>query len=246
MRTLHCASFLLALTVSAAELKTASGNAMQYYLSLPHGWTAHRKWPVVIVIESANRQFQQTAEIFEDARKEKPFIIAVPMVISNGRSSYRRVPTYHYSDTAWNEIERAGGCRFDPEGITAVVRDLQQLYGGEEKYFLTGWEAGGHTVWPMIFQHPEVLRAAAISGPNYAGRCLDEGSFSTNPARANLPVRIFFGSADPPNPYFVAQSEEARRVAEMHGYRNVSQIPVPAKHHGPLADEVLAFFAGVD
>jgi poly(3-hydroxybutyrate) depolymerase len=246
MRTFRYASFLLALTLSASELKTASGHVMQYYLSLPHGWTAGKKWPVVIVIESANRQFQQTADVFENAREEKPFIIAVPLVIGNGGSSYRRVPTYHYSDAAWNEIERAGGCRFDPEGIAAVVRDVHQLYGGKEKYFLTGWEAGGHTVWPMIFQHPEVLRAAALSGPNYAGRCLDETGFSTNPARANLPVRIFQGTADAPNPYIKAQSEEAKRAAETHGFRNVSQIPVPEKTHGPLAEEVLAFFAGVD
>src|ERR1700724_1786811 len=135
MRTFRCASFLFALTLSAAELKTASGHAMQYYLSLPHGWTAEKKWPVVIVIESANRQFQQTADIFENARKGKPFIIAVPLVISNGGSSYRRLPPYHYWDAAWNEIERTGGCRFDPEGIAAVVRDVHQLYGGDERYF---------------------------------------------------------------------------------------------------------------
>jgi poly(3-hydroxybutyrate) depolymerase len=246
MRTLRCASFLLAMTLSAAELKTASGHAMQYYVSLPHGWTADKKWPVVIVIESANRQFQRTAEMFENARKDRPFIIAVPLVITNGGSNYRRVPTYQYSDAAWNEIERSGGCRFDPEGIAAVVRDVHHLYGGDEKYFLTGWEAGGHTVCPMIFQHPEVLRAAALSGPNYAGRCVDAAGFSPNPARANLPVRIFQGVADPPNSYITAQSEEAKRVAETHGCRNVSQIPVPAKHRGPLADEVLAFFAGVN
>src|ERR1700676_242255 len=132
MPMLRCASFLLAMTLSAAELKTASGHAMQYYLSLPHGWTAGKRWPVVIVIESANRQFQHTAEVFENAREGKPFIIAFPLVISNGGSSYRRVPTYHYSDAAWNEIERAGGCRFDPEGKAAVARDEHQLEGGEE------------------------------------------------------------------------------------------------------------------
>ena len=41
----------------APQLKTASTHPIQYYLSLPEGWTKAKKWPVVVVIESADRDF---------------------------------------------------------------------------------------------------------------------------------------------------------------------------------------------
>ncbi len=43
------------------QLKTASTHPMQYYLSLPEHWVAGKRWPVVVVIESAEREFLQAA-----------------------------------------------------------------------------------------------------------------------------------------------------------------------------------------
>ena len=180
MRRLLIAFALLA-TASAEELRMASGHPMQYYASLPQGWTAARKWPVVVVIESANRQFQQTLDVFARARKDMPFILVMPLVTTNGGANYRQAGTYHYSDAVWSRIEQ-DRCRFDMDGIAAVAADVRKLLGGEDRYFLTGWEAGGHTVWSMILEHPEALRAAAPAVTNYAGRCLDAG-FSTDASR---------------------------------------------------------------
>ena len=238
-RYLAILSVLVASCDSAQQLKTASGHPIQYYLSLPDGWSASRKWPVVIVIESANRDFQATAEVFAKARQKMPFILATPLVVTNGGANYRGVPTYRYSDDVWNEIQR-DTCRFDMDGLAAVAADVRKLYVGEDTIFLTGWEAGGHTIWSMIFQHPELLRAAALSGPNYQGRCLAEGSFSTAPARVNLPVRVFQGETS--NQYPAIQFEAAKKDAEAHGYRNVTRSVVAGKPHGPLADEILAYF----
>jgi hypothetical protein len=92
----------------------------------------------------------------------------------------------------------------------------------------------------MIFQHPVLLRAAALSGPNYQGRCLAEGSFSTAPARVNLPVKVFQGEMS--NQYLPIQFEAAKTQAEAHGYRNVTRTLVSSKPHSPLADEILAYF----
>ncbi|HEV2689825.1 MAG TPA: hypothetical protein VGV35_14785, partial [Bryobacteraceae bacterium] len=119
----------LAVTIAAADesavvLKTASSHSMQFYLSLPHGWTAEKSWPVVMVIESANRQFQATAELFAKARGDRPFILATPLVTTNGGASYRLAPAYHYSDAVWNEMERVGRCTFDLDGIAAIASDL--------------------------------------------------------------------------------------------------------------------------
>lgn len=220
---------------------------MQYYVSLPQGWTAARKWPVVVVIESANRQFQATLDVFAKARKDMPFILAVPLVTTNGGANYRQVGTYHYSEAVWNQIEQ-DRCQFDMEGIAAVAADVGKHFAGEDRYFLTGWEAGGHTVWAMLFQHPEALRAVAPVVTNYAGRCLEPG-FSTGPSRTDLPVTVFqvaSGRDVPPGKFVYTQSQQAMKAAEEHGYRKVTERIVAGKPHGPLADEVLAYFASPD
>jgi hypothetical protein len=74
---------------------------------------------------------------------------------------------------------------------------------------------------------------------------MDGGSFSSSAARSDLPVKVFQGATAPdgaPHQFLNAQWEAARDAAQAHGYRNVSRSLVPGKNHGPLADEVLAYF----
>ncbi len=224
-------------------LKTATNHPMEYFLSLPRNGSLQKKWPMVVVIESANRRFSDTAKLFAEARKDLPFLILVPLVVTNGGAGFRDVPSYHYTDAVWSEIDRNGPFRFDSAGIAAMVTDARRLYGGEGAYFLTGWEAGGHTVWAMIFQHPEDLRAAAPVSTNYAGRWMSAGNFSSAPERTKLPVKVFQIEGSP-NP-LAAQVAEAKATAAAHGYRNVSVSSVAGKPHGPLADEVLGYFASL-
>ena len=61
-------------------------------------------------------------------------------------------------EKVWAAIE-ANRCGFDIDGIAAVSADVRKLYHGESRYFLTGWEAGGHTVWALLLGHPEEVRA---------------------------------------------------------------------------------------
>jgi hypothetical protein len=238
-------AFLLLAAVSAApahELKTAATHPIQYYVSLPQGWTAARRWPVAIVIESANREFAATLDVFIKARGAMPFILAAPLVTTNGGAGYRQVPTYRYSDPVWARIER-DRCGFDMDGIAAVADDMRTLYSGEDKYFLTGWEAGGHTVWAMLLRHPERIRAAAPAVTNFAGRCM-EGGFSGSPSRAELPVNVFQVSAGrdvPPGKFVYSQSQEAQRAAKEHGFAHVTETLVDGQH-GPLAEQVLSYF----
>jgi poly(3-hydroxybutyrate) depolymerase len=230
------------------QLKTASNHPIQYYLSLPDGWTAAKKWPVVVVIDSADRQFLQAATAFAEARRHQPFIIVTPLVVTNGGTRYRSVPTYHYSDAVWDRVEKSGPFNFDLDGITAIMQDVIKQYGGEEKYFITGLEAAGHTIWGIIFNHPEVLRAAAIVCSNYLGRWVDETRISSAAERGSLPVRNFVGTKDtlcgPGYPIYT-QMQKAISVAEAHGYKNVSVKRVEGKGHERLADEVLAYFSSL-
>lgn len=230
------------------KLLTASTHPIQYYLSLPEGWTAGKKWPVVVVIDSANRDFLQAANDFAQARQHRPFILITPLVVTNGGAGYRSVAIYHYSDAVFARIQDAGPFKFDLDGITAIMHDVVREYGGEEKYFITGLEAAGHTIWGIVFNRPEVLRGAAIVCSNYLGRWVDEAHISTAAERGRLPVRNFMGSKDelcsPGHPIFT-QMQKAVSIALAHGYGNVSTITVEGKGHERLAEEILTYFSSL-
>jgi poly(3-hydroxybutyrate) depolymerase len=234
--------------VEPPQLKTATSNPIQYYLSLPEGWTAGKKWPVVVVIESANREFLEAATAFALARQHRRFILVTPLVVTNGGAGFRSVPTYHYSNEVWDRIQNSGQFNFDMEGITAIMQDVVKQYGGEDKYFVTGFEAGGHTVWGILFSHPEVVRGAALVCPNYLGRWVDEQHITSAPERTGLAIRNFVGTKDelcsPGKPIYT-QMQRAVSVAHAHGFKNVSLTQVDGKGHERLAGEVLNYFSSL-
>jgi predicted esterase len=252
---LSCSAVTLGRASEPPQLKTASSHPIQYYLSLPEGWAAgsqerspRKKWPVVVVIESAERDFLQAATAFVQARGPRPFILVTPLVVTNGGAGYRSVLTYHYSDQVWDRIQNSGQFNFDMDGISAIMQDVAKQYGGEDKYFVTGFEAGGHTVWGILFNHPEAVRGAALVCPNYLGRWVDEGHISLAPERGGLPIRNLIGTKDDlcavGHPIYT-QMQRAMSLADAHGYKNVSLVLVEGKGHERLAEEVLAYFSSL-
>ena len=77
------------------------------------------------------------------------------------------------------------------DGIGAIMRDMVRQYGGEDRFFITGLEAAGHTIWAVLFNHPEMVRAAALVCPNYLGRWVDVAHISNAPELVNLHGPIF-------------------------------------------------------
>ena len=244
--TLLCAG--AAYSSEPPQLKTASTHPIQYYLSLPDGWNASQKWPVVIVIESADRLFEQANNAFVQARGTKPFILVTPLVVTNGGAGYRSVPTYHYSDPVWDRIQNLGAFKFDWEGMAAIMQDLVKEYGAEDKFFITGLEAGGHTVWATLFNHPDAVQGAALVCPNYAGRWIDENRISQTLWRKDLPIRNLVGTKDAlcvaGHPIYL-QMEKAMSVAVAHGYENVRILRIEGKGHDRMAGEVLDYFSSL-
>ncbi len=103
-------------------------------------------------------------------------------------------------------------------------------------------------MWAYTFRHPDRLRASAPVSPNYQARWLDEDAFSRSDARRALPVRVLFcerSSVPRGWDFLVAQTKNAIAAAEAHGFRGVSLVNVPGKPHGPLAEDVIAFFEAV-
>jgi poly(3-hydroxybutyrate) depolymerase len=239
---------MLAHASEVPQLKTASTHPMQYYLSLPEHWVAGKRWPVVVVIESAEREFLQAATAFAKAPEQRPFIIVTPLVVTNGGANARSATTYHYSDQVWDKIQSSGPFVFDMDGITAIMQDVVKQYGGDDKYFITGLEAAGHTIWGLLFSRPEAVRAAALVCPNYLGRWVDEAHLSSAAERSALPIRNLVGTKDslcaPGTPIYT-QMQKAMSVADAHGYKNVSLTRVEGKGHERLAEEVLAYFSSL-
>lgn len=235
---------------AATVLKTATTHPMKYHLSLPAGWAAGKTWPVAVVVPDASRDFEGNLAAFEKARGALPFILVAPHVVTSGGANYRRADTYRYSDADWRKVAEAGDWRFDDEGIVAVLADVRREYGGEDKVFLTGWEAGGHTVWAWTFRHPDRLRAAALVTPNWKGRWMTEADWSRSPARAGLPVKVLVcdrSMTEHPEAWdaWIGQSKEAIDAARAHGFANLSLENLPGRPHGPLAGDVMAFFERV-
>jgi predicted peptidase len=230
------------------ELRKASDHSMQYYISLPRGWTADRKWPVVIAVEAAEKQFKQNAERFIAERKDMPFIIVVPINTTNGQQGHKDPAVYPYSKAVWDTIDKISICTFDIDGLQSIIKDLKANYAAADKVFITGFEAGTHLVWAMIFQHPELLYAAAPVAGNYRSRCMENNTFSNHDSRRKLPIKNFTGADDEGfgskgNVYY--QYLEAKNMAIAHGYQNISEIEVTGKGHEPLPANVLEYFYNV-
>lgn len=245
------ASCALGAAVAAAEpppLRVEAAGDMQVLVSLPRGWSKARSWPIVVVVEAAEKQFEVNARRFAAARGDLPFIIVAPFAVTNGRQGQGDPRIYPYGAATWRRIERDGVCAFDVDGVLRAVDVVRRRYGGEERFFVTGFEAGAHLVWALVFRHPERLRGAAPVAGNYIGRCVEDAALSTHAARRELPVRGFVGDADElcgPRGKLHGQWEAARALALAHGWGRVDETVVPGKGHVPMPAEVLAYFASL-
>jgi poly(3-hydroxybutyrate) depolymerase len=228
------------------KLQTANHHPMQYFLSLPDTWTMDKKWPVMVIIESADKEYKENALRFVRARKGMPFILVAPFNVNNSRSGRRDPKVFPYSKETWDLIEQTGDCVFNMEGIYQIINDVRKQYNGEEKFFITGFEAGAHTVWQFVFQHPESLQAAAPVAGNYnQNSCMTDQLFSKNSALVTLPVRGFSGSTDTifgVKGAIYGQWKNAVKAAADHGYKNISETIIPGKGHVPFPAEVLNWF----
>jgi len=201
------------------ELKTVPGGSVQYYLSLPKGWSPKSTWPIVVTIEGSGHDFLRNCRGFIQARGDGPFILVTPLVTSNG------------NDPA------------DEKAVLAIVQELQKTCAGRPKFFITGFSAGGHVTWQLIFHHPDLLAGAAPAAGAFRGRNI--AGISTAAERVHLPICGFQGDKDSYLKYLGPQWLEVEQLARKNGYQNISHIMVPGAAHQPFAKEVLNFFSTV-
>lgn len=229
---------------ATVEHRTAPSHAMQYDVARPSGWKAGASYPIVVVIPDASRAFRENLEAFVAARNDAPVLLVAPYVITSGGPS---VPheVFPYAEATWREIERRGAFTFDEEGLAAVLADVHVRDGGADRVFLTGWEAGGHTVWALALRHPGWFRAVAPVSPNYLGRWPGPA-----PTEASRPVvRVLFcgvlaGDREKFRQILLRQTRTAIEAARARGFDAIPIEEQPGRPHGPLADVVLSFFRG--
>ena len=234
---------------SAPETFAARGHVMKYTVSLPAGWTPDRAWPVVIVIPDAARDFAGNLAEFATAGAATPYIFVAPHVVTSGGSrGYRDAPGFRYTAAEWREVDRLGDFRFDEEGVAATIADVRERFHGDDRVYLTGWEAGGHTVWALLLRHPEQFRAVAPVSTNFQGRWLDADQPVARPA-VMPEVRVLFcgGECFPADVrgHLMTQTQEAIALARSRGFGEIAIDVREGTRHGPLAADVLAWFAAV-
>lgn len=227
------------------QLKVAAGHPMQYYISLPQGWTSDKEWPVVVILEAAEKEFKKNAERFIEARGNKPFILVAPFNTNNGNQGRRDPSLFPYSKETWDYMDQVGDCTFNDEGIHQIILDVQKLYHGEPKVFITGFEAGTHVLWSLVFNHPEYLKAAAPVAGNFRNRCVTESAISKDSSKEKLPIKAFAGELDSvfgPKSGNSNQWVNAKDLASQNGFKNISIDVIPGKDHVPMPQEVLNYF----
>ena len=246
--------------INAPEFRTATTHRMQYYISLPSGWSKARTWPVVVAIPGSSKDWLASANVFAAARDARryPFIVITPFVVAGAGRDPRHNGKYSYGPAAFDEIERDGRCQFDFDGITAVLDDVAREYRGQAKIFLTGFSGGGHSAVAYTLVHADRLRGAGLSAVNYSGRCVAGSGvvaseefpepmhpqpISSSPDRVTVPIRFFMGADDPNARYGVPARDRAMAAATAAGFANVSSVTIPGVRHEPMIAEVLDFFA---
>ena len=225
-------------------LKTASNHPMQYFVSLPKEWDKSKKWPVVMILEAADKEYKVNAERFLKVRGNSPFILVAPYNTNNGNAGRRDEKIFPYSKETWDYIDRIGDCQFNDDGIHQIILDVTKEYNGEEKIYLTGFEAGTHTLWSIVFNHPEYLKTAVSVAGNFRNRCIEPSKVSNDGSKKSLPIHSIVGEADEyfsPSGKFYNQWTDVKALAISSGFQNISETVIPKKGHVPMPEEVLAY-----
>lgn len=230
------------------SLKTANGHPMKYYISLPQNWNKEKTWPVVFILEAATKQFEENAKRFINARGNLPFILVAPINTNNGNQGRRDPELFPYSNETWNFIDAVGDCKFNAEGIRQIMIDVQKEFHAEDKIYITGFEAGAHDLWSIVFNHPEYLKGVAVVAGNFRDRCTSAPAKSDADHKRTLPIVSFVGSLDDyfgPNGKVYNQWESVKNLAMNNGFQNISETIVQGVGHEPMPKEVLYYFNSI-
>jgi len=232
------ADFLYASLTPHPTPQRTSAHPMQYLVSRPEGHAEPRA--IVIAIDGSDRQFYGFHAAFVRARRELPFALVTPFVLSNGGHPSRS--SYPYSDAVFEAAE-VDPLQFDTAGVIAIITDMRTRFNPTLPVYLTGFSAGAHLAWSFLLTHPDRLAGAAMASANFAGRGI--AAEVSSRVTDGVPVRGFVGNADSRYDVLKEQWDAARTLALKRGHRDLDRVVVAGAGHSPFAREVLRYFAGL-
>jgi hypothetical protein len=201
---------------------------------------------LLFAIPDSHRDFADNLARFVQARGDRPYILVAPEVLSCGGARTRTRDLYGYTAAEWDSLQGGDDFAFEDAGLAAVLADVHAKWGGEPRAFLTGWEAGGHTVWAQTFRHPERWRGVAPVTTNYQRRGVNDATISRASARATLPIQpLRCGAPTGDAAKWVTVVDQqmalAMKEASAHGFAPRPVQMVAGADHGPLPQAVLAW-----
>ncbi len=223
-------------TTPAPRVERAHGHRMGYLRTPPRGRSA---LGVVITIDGSDRDFRGLHAAFVRARRDLPFDLITPFVVSNGPQPTRS--DYPYSAREFASAV-ADPLSFDLAGLEAIMRDVRQN-AVDVPVYLTGFSAGGHLAWLLVFEHADRLAGAAMASTNFAMRGLRSPVPATE--RSTLPIRGFFGDADSRALALLDQWEAARVLIERQGQHDIERLVIRGAGHAPFPRPVMEYFASL-
>lgn len=231
MQTWVFLPLLLAASASLAAappLQTATTHPMKYYISLPPNWSTNRTWPVLVAISAHYGDKGKNLAMFaaERDRRKANFIIVAPLVINADRvaamTEYRGAVANAISaaDAATDGRDETARAKFDSDGIRAILKDVQKLYRGEDKVYITGFSSSTHVAYLFLFNHPELLKGVIINSGGYAGRGVDENHIPllNSRERAAIAVKCIVGEEDRGYKFYMENWQETKAKLLRYGH----------------------------
>ena len=231
---------------SEFQLKKLPDHPMQYYIALPEGWNKNKLWPVVMIFEAAEKEYKVNAERFRTVRGSSPFILVAPIHTNNGNQGRRDQHVFPYSNETWDYIDKVGDCVFNDSGINSIINQVTREYNGDPKVYLTGFEAGAHQLFAILFNHPDWVLGAAPVAANFRSRCVADTSLPKGNELAK--VNLFVGENDHAfgkGSQLFEQWLAAKSLLIKQGFTSVNETVVSGKDHTPMPQEVMNYFTGL-
>jgi poly(3-hydroxybutyrate) depolymerase len=226
----------------------ASAHDMEYFLSLPKGWSPRKKHHLLVTCEGAGSNFLGNHRGFVKRRGDLPLVIITPCTFSTTNALVHK--KYNYPRELVDKYQSGPRITFDEEGILCAVRDVTGKFHCFEKFFITGFSGGGNPTYLFVFKHPDKLAGAVPCCANFSG----QGLRSAKPPSQGLdmPIHILTGAKDPHrewthgkvgSPGIEPQTDAAEKLLKERGYTDVRRTMVPGVGHSALPGKVIEFIA---
>lgn len=152
---------------------TLDGQRYRYQVFVPDGWTAKRRWPVVLFLhgigERGNDNQTQLGQGLPPWLREHgqrfPAVVVIPQAPLDGY---------------WDG-------RDERMAMQALEQSVAAFHGDRHRLYLTGLSMGGYGAWQIAIDHPGRFAAAAIIA----------GALRAPPNAPDLRVRGIPHDADP-------------------------------------------------